>query len=73
MVEGFSEDAEQVNCKMHQLNSVMKYRFGMLENTRSTIAVDNNGLRVNPSNSKWKLVSEIVNTSGVFTQGKELI
>ena len=25
----FSEDAEQVNCEMHQLNSTMKYGFGL--------------------------------------------
>jgi hypothetical protein len=30
----FSEDAEQVNCEMHQLNTAMKYGFVLLENTR---------------------------------------
>ena len=26
----FSEDAEKVNCEMHQLNSAMEYFFGLL-------------------------------------------
>jgi hypothetical protein len=30
----FSEDPEQVNCEMHQLNTAMKYGFVLLENTR---------------------------------------
>ena len=34
VAEYFSEDAEQVNCEMHQLNGTMKYGFGLLENTR---------------------------------------
>ena len=42
----FSEDAEQVNCEMYYFNSAMKYGFGVSENTRSTIAVDDNGLRI---------------------------
>ena len=53
----FSEYTEQVNCKMHQLNGAIKYGFGPLENTRSTIAVDDNGLQIKLSNSKWKCVS----------------
>ena len=44
VVKYFSEDAEQVNYEMHQLNSAVKYGFGVLENTRSTIAVDDNGI-----------------------------
>ena len=50
LADYFSEGAEQVNCEMHQLNSAMKYGSGMLENTRSTIAVDYNGLRIKLSN-----------------------
>ena len=40
----FYEDVEQVSYEMHQINGSMKYGFGMLENTISTIAVDDNGL-----------------------------
>ena len=40
----FSEDSEQVNCETNQINGAMKYGFGMLEHTRSTIAVDENRL-----------------------------
>jgi hypothetical protein len=31
VAEYFSEDTEQVNCEMHQLNTAMKYGFGLLE------------------------------------------
>ena len=48
----FSEDAEQVNCEMHQINRDMKYGYGLLENTRSTITVDENGIQIKLSNSK---------------------
>ena len=51
----------------------MKYGFGMLENTISTIVVDKNGLRVKLINSKWKCVSDIVTPGGSFPQGKELM
>jgi hypothetical protein len=39
----FSSEAEQVNCEMHQVNSCMKYGYGILENTRSSIVSDANG------------------------------
>ena len=51
----------------------MKYGFGLLENTRLTIAGNNNGLRIKLSNSKWKHVSDIVTPGGLFPQGNELI
>ena len=73
MAEYLSEDAEQVNCEMHQLNNAMKYGFGILENTRSTISVDENGLQIKLSSLKWKHVSKIITPGGVFPQGKELI
>ena len=73
VAENFSEDAEQVNCEMHHLNSAVKYVFGVLENTISTIAVDENGLQIKLSDSKWKRVSNIVTPGGLFPQGKELI
>ena len=34
----FFEDAEQVNCDIHHINSAMKYVFVLLENTRLTIS-----------------------------------
>ena len=46
----FSEYSEQVNCDIHRLNIAMKYGFGLLENTRSTIAVDDNGIRIKQIN-----------------------
>ena len=73
MFEYFSEDADQFSCEMHQLNSAAEYGFGLLEKKRSKIAVDENGLQINLSNSKWNCVSEIVTPGGTFIQGKELI
>ena len=73
MAKYFSEDAKQFNCEMHQLNGAMKYVFGLLENTKLTIAVDDNGIWINLSNLKCKHVSEIVTPGGAFTPGKELI
>ena len=73
MAKNLSEYAEQVNYEMHQLNSAMKYSFGVLKNTRLTIEVDDNGLWIKLSNTKYKPVSEIVTPGGAFTKGKELI
>ena len=63
------EDVDQVNREMHQLNSAMKYGFGLLKNIRSTNAVDDNRLWTNQNNSKWKRLSKIVTPGGAFTQG----
>ena len=52
VAEYLSEDAEQLSCEMHRLNIAMKYGFGLLENTRSTIAVDENGLQIKLSHLK---------------------
>ena len=73
MAKYFYEDVEQVSYEMHQINGSMKYGFGMLENTISTIAVDDNGLQINISNSNWKCVFDIVTPGGAFPKGKELI
>ena len=73
VAEYFSEDAEQVNCEMYELNSAMKYGFRLLENIILTIAVDDNGLQIKLINSKLKCVSDIVTPGGAFTQDKELI
>ena len=73
VAEYFSKDTEQVNCEMYQLNIALKYGFGLLENTRSTISVDDNGLRIKLNNSKWMRVSEIVTNGGTFPQYTELI
>ena len=70
MAEYFSEDSEQVNCEIHHLNSAMKYEFGLLENTRLAIAVDENGILINLSNSKYNHVSDIVTPGGAFLPGK---
>ena len=66
----FSEDAEQVNFEMYYFNSAMKYGFGVLENTRSTISVDDNVILIKLSNSIYKIVSDIVTHCGAFPQGK---
>ena len=55
---------------MHQLDSTMKYGFGVLENTRSTISVDDNVILIKLSNSIYKIVSDIVTHCGAFPQGK---
>ena len=73
VAEYFAEDAEQVNCEMHQLNTAMKYGFGQLENTRSTFFLDDNDEKVKLANGKWQRVSEIVTPGGAFPEGKLLI
>jgi hypothetical protein len=73
VAEYFSEDAEQVNCEMHQVNTALKYGFGLLENTRSTIFLDENGQRIKLPDGEFKLVSEIVTPGGAFPEGKDLI
>ena len=73
VAEYFSKDTEQVNCEIYQLNIALNYGFGLLENTRSTISVDDNGLRIKLNNSKWMRVSEIVTNGGTFPQYTELI
>ena len=73
MSEYLYEDAERVNCQMHQLNRAVKYGFGVLENTRLTIAVYENGIQIKLSNSKWNFVSEVVTPGGSFPPGKELV
>ena len=55
---------------MNHLNSATKYVFGMLENTISAIAVDENGIQIKLINSKWKRVSDIVTPGGVFPKVK---
>ena len=73
VVEYLSEDVDQVNCEMHYLSGAIKYDFGILDNTRSTIEVDESGLRINVSNSKRKRISDIFTPGGSFPQGKEII
>ena len=58
---------------MHQLRGAMKYGFELLDNKIPTIEVDDNGIRIKLSNSKWKCVSDIVTPGGEFTKGKESI
>jgi hypothetical protein len=69
----FSEDTEQVKGEMHQLNTAMKYGFGLLENTRSTIFLDENSQRVKLPDGKFKRVSDIVTPGGAFPGGNDLI
>jgi hypothetical protein len=58
---------------VHQLNTAMKYGFGLLENTKSTIFLAANGQRVKLPNGKFKRASDIVTPGGPFPEGKDLI
>jgi hypothetical protein len=73
VAEYFSEDMEQVNCEMHHFNTSTKHGFGLLENTRSTIFLDEKGQRVKLPNGKWKRVSGIITPGGAIPEGKDLI
>ena len=48
----FTEDAKQVNYEMHQLNSCLKYAFGILENKKKVPVCDEKGSFVLDSNGK---------------------
>jgi hypothetical protein len=51
----------------------LKYGFGLLENTESTIFLEANGQRVKLPNGKLYRVSKIVTPVCAFPEGKELI
>ena len=48
----FSPRAVQVDCEMHQLNSCLKYGFGIFENYRSKDMLDKIGLAIRNSSGK---------------------
>jgi hypothetical protein len=73
VAEFFSSEAEQVNCEMHQVNSCMKYGYGSLENTRSSIVSYANGQKLKLKNGKFKRSTEIVTPGGPFPEGNELV
>jgi hypothetical protein len=62
-----------VNCEIHQVNSCMKYGYGILDNTRSSIVSDTSGHKVKLPNGKFKRSTEIVTPCGPFPEGNELV
>jgi hypothetical protein len=55
VTEEFSEDAKQVNCTMHKLNSSLKYGDGILENKNIRFARNEDG-------------TYVVSTEGIVTK-----
>jgi hypothetical protein len=51
----------------------MKYGYGILMNTRSSIVSDANGKKVKLPNGKFKRSTEIVTPGGPFSEGNELV
>jgi hypothetical protein len=69
----FSDEAEQVNCDMHQLNSCLKYGFGMLENVKQVSVLDDNGLPIIGENGKPVKVTKVVTPGGSFPEGQVVL
>ena len=68
-----SEDAEQINCEMHELNSCLKYGYGILENTRTKYARNEDGtFAYNDQNQRFK-VTTVTTPGGEFSEGKRII
>ena len=69
----FSPRAVQVDCEMHQLNSCLKYGFGICENYKSEDRLDDNGVVVQNSSGK-KVVRKVIVTPGQsFLEGEALV
>ena len=63
----------QVDCEMHQLNSCLKYGFGICRNYKSEDMLDENGVVIHNSSGK-KFISKVVVTSGgSFIEGEALV
>jgi hypothetical protein len=73
VAEFFSSEADQVNCEMHQVYSCMKYGYGVLQNTRSSIVSDANGQKLKLLTGKFKSSTESVIPGGPFPEGNELV
>ena len=65
----FSPRATQVDCEMHQLNSCLKYGFGICKNYRSKDMLDENGVAIRNSSGKKVICKIIVTPGGSFIEG----
>ena len=65
----FPPSAVQVDCEMHQLNSCLKYRFGICDNYRIEDMLDNNGVVIRNSSGKKVTCKVIVTPGGLFFEG----
>ena len=69
----FSHRAIQLDCEMHQLNSCMKYGFGICNNYRSEDMLDKNGVVIRNLSGKKVICKVIVTPGGSFLEGKSLV
>ena len=69
----FSPRVVQVDCEMHQLNSFLKYGFGICENYRSEDMIDENGVIIRNSSGKKFIRKVIVTPGGSFLEGEALV
>ena len=69
----FSRSAVQVDCEMHQLNSFLKYGFGICENYKSEDMLDDNGVVIRNSSGKKVIRKVIVTPGGSFIEGEALV
>jgi hypothetical protein len=73
VAEEFSDDTKEVNCTMHKLNSSLKYGYGLLENTKTRFARNEDGTNaVNTEGNHYKVTS-IITPGGEFLDGKHII
>ena len=69
----FSPRSVQVDCEMNQLNSCLKYGFGICDNYRSEDMLDNNGVVIHNSSGKKVIRKVIVTPGGSFIEGEALV
>ena len=69
----FSEDSIQVDCKMHQLNTCLKYGLGLYENTSTKFAKDGNeNFLLDDTGNRYKITT-FTTPGGEFIDGKRII
>ena len=68
-----SPRAVQVDCEMHQLNSFLKYGFGICENYKSEDMIDEIGVVIRNSRGKKVIRKVIVPPGGLFCEGEYLV
>ena len=64
----FSPSADQVYCEIYQLNSCLKYGFGICENYKSKDMLDDNGVVISNSSGKKVIRKVIVTPGGSFLE-----
>ena len=68
----FSKDSDQVYCEMHELNSCLKYGYGLLENKRTKFARNEDGtFAVDKEGQRYKVTS-ITTPGGEFRDGNRI-